>query len=84
MTCAVACTPAPPAHASAPSRCWHAALPQVRAKVIIDGKLNPNIVGQSITKLADLFGITVPPGTKVLIGEVDKIGKEEPLSEVGR
>lgn len=30
-----------------------------------DGKLNPDIVGQSIAKLADLFGIKVPSGTKV-------------------
>jgi hypothetical protein len=55
---------------------------KVRAKVIVDGKLNPNIVGQSVQKLAELFGITVPPGTKVIIGEVEKIGKDEALSEV--
>jgi len=54
---------------------------KVRAKVIVDGKLNPNIVGQSISKLAELFGITVPPGTKVIIGEVAEIGHQEPLSE---
>lgn len=54
---------------------------QVRAKVMIDGKLNPNIVGQSVQKLAELFGIKVPAGTKVIIGEVSEIGKHEPLSE---
>lgn len=32
---------------------------QVRAGVVVDGKLNPNIVGQSIPKLAALFGIKV-------------------------
>ncbi len=47
----------------------------------IDGKLNPNIVGQSIPKLAELFGIKVPQGTKVLIGEVAAIGPEEALSQ---
>lgn len=56
---------------------------KVRAKVIVDGKLNPNIVGQSVQKLAELFGITVPAGSKVIIGEVEGIGKHEPLSEVG-
>ncbi len=50
--------------------------------MVIDGKLNPNIVGQSIPKLAELFGIKVPQGTKVLIGEVEKIGPEEALSQV--
>ncbi|PNW71110.1 hypothetical protein CHLRE_17g746997v5 [Chlamydomonas reinhardtii] len=54
---------------------------KVRAGVVVDGKLNPNIVGQSIPKLAALFGIKVPQGTKVLIGEVEKIGPEEALSQ---
>lgn len=54
---------------------------KVRAKVIVNGRLNADIVGQSATKLAKLFGITVPAGTKVIIGEVNHIGKEEPLSE---
>lgn len=54
---------------------------KVRAKVIIDGRLNPNIVGQSIQKLAELFEIKVPLGTKVIIGEVEGIGKHEALSE---
>ncbi|KXZ52653.1 hypothetical protein GPECTOR_9g698 [Gonium pectorale] len=54
---------------------------KVRAGVLIDGRLNPNIVGQSIPKLAELFGIKVPQGTKVLIGEVEKIGDAEPLSQ---
>ncbi|GFR45832.1 hypothetical protein Agub_g7196 [Astrephomene gubernaculifera] len=54
---------------------------KVRAGVVVDGHLNPNIVGQSIPKLAELFGIKVPAGTKVLIGEVDTIGSAEPLSQ---
>lgn len=48
---------------------------------MLDGKLNPNIVGQSIPKLAELFGIKVPQGTRVLIGEVDIIGSTEALSQ---
>ncbi|KAG2483733.1 hypothetical protein HYH03_017451 [Edaphochlamys debaryana] len=54
---------------------------KVRKGVLVDGRLNPNIVGQSIPKLAELFGITVPKGTKVLIGEVEKVGDTEPLSQ---
>ena len=55
---------------------------QVRKNVIVDGRLNASIVGQSVQRLAQIFGIAVPPGTKVLIGEVEAIGHEEPLSEV--
>ncbi|GIL64204.1 hypothetical protein Vafri_18176 [Volvox africanus] len=54
---------------------------KVRAGVLIDGRLNPNIVGQSIPKLAELFGIKVPQGTRVLIGEVEALGDSEPLSQ---
>lgn len=54
---------------------------QVRKKVIIDGRLNPDIVGQSIPNLSKIFGITTPPGTKVIIGEVEGIGHNEALSE---
>ena len=39
------------------------------------------MVGQSVAKLAEMFGITVPQSTRVIIGEVSGIGKEEPLSE---
>lgn len=54
---------------------------KVRAKVITDGHLNPNIVGQSVQNLAKIFEINVPQSAKVLIGEVTDIGKSEPLSE---
>ncbi|EFN58161.1 hypothetical protein CHLNCDRAFT_141971 [Chlorella variabilis] len=54
---------------------------QVRSKIFVNGRLNADIVGQSAQRLADLFGITVPFWTKCIIGEVEVIGKEEPLSE---
>jgi acetaldehyde dehydrogenase/alcohol dehydrogenase len=48
-------------------------------KIILPGnKLNVDIVGQSVEKLAALFGIKAPNGTRVLIGEVARIGAEEP------
>uniref|UniRef100_A0A7R9YRG3 alcohol dehydrogenase n=1 Tax=Chlamydomonas euryale TaxID=1486919 RepID=A0A7R9YRG3_9CHLO len=54
---------------------------KVRAKVIIDGRLNADIVGQSIPNLSKIFGISPPPGTKVIIGEVERVGHDEALSE---
>eukprot|EP00201_Polytomella_parva_P009462 CAMPEP_0175050268 /NCGR_PEP_ID=MMETSP0052_2-20121109/7170_1 /TAXON_ID=51329 ORGANISM="Polytomella parva, Strain SAG 63-3" /NCGR_SAMPLE_ID=MMETSP0052_2 /ASSEMBLY_ACC=CAM_ASM_000194 /LENGTH=886 /DNA_ID=CAMNT_0016314463 /DNA_START=114 /DNA_END=2774 /DNA_ORIENTATION=+ len=54
---------------------------KVRKGIEKDGKLNADIVGQPVAKLAQMFGITVPAGAKVLIGEVSVVGKEEPLSQ---
>nr|WP_255552877.1 bifunctional acetaldehyde-CoA/alcohol dehydrogenase [[Phormidium] sp. ETS-05] len=48
--------------------------------IIIKGRLNPDIVGQSIQTLAGLAGISVPEDTRVLIGEVEDIGEAEPFS----
>ncbi len=51
------------------------------AKVLlIDGKLNAAIVGQPAYKIAELGGVTVPVSTKVLVGEVSVVGREEPFS----
>ena len=49
-------------------------------KIYANGRLNVDIVGQSVEKLAAMFGITVPQGTRVIIGEVDRVGKDEPWS----
>lgn len=43
---------------------------QVRAGLFPNGRLNADAVGQTAIKLAKMFGLTVPPWTKVLIGEV--------------
>ena len=48
--------------------------------LVIDGKLNANIVGQSAVKIAAMAGIEVPPYTKVLIGETDGVGADYPFS----
>jgi len=48
--------------------------------LLIDGKLNPDIVGQSAAKIALLAGFEVPAETKVLIAEVNKVGKDEAFS----
>ncbi len=44
---------------------------KVRKTILINGSLNAKIVGQSAYKIAELAGVTVPDGTKILIGEVD-------------
>ncbi|GBG00655.1 hypothetical protein Rsub_13389, partial [Raphidocelis subcapitata] len=53
---------------------------KVRSKMFVDGRLNPDMVGQSAYGLGKLFGVNVPKRFKVLIGEIEKIGDDEPLS----
>ena len=49
----------------------------LRNVMFINGALNAKIVGQKATTIAEMAGLKVPEGTKVLIGEVDKISGEE-------
>ncbi|KIA82164.1 bifunctional acetaldehyde-CoA/alcohol dehydrogenase [Chromobacterium amazonense] len=49
----------------------------VRKVILQDGSLNAAIVGQSAAKIAAMAGITVPPTTKVLIGEVTEVSDQE-------
>ena len=51
---------------------------RVRKTVIINGALNAKIVGQTAKTIADLAGVSVPDGTKILIGEVESV---EPTEE---
>jgi acetaldehyde dehydrogenase/alcohol dehydrogenase len=53
---------------------------KVGAVVIPDGKLNAKIVGQTAATIAGLAGVAVPPHVKVLIGEAEIVGPEEPFS----
>ena len=46
---------------------------QVRKTIIINGALNAKIVGQPAAKIAELAGVKVPEGTKILIGEVESV-----------
>ena len=46
---------------------------KVRKTIIINGALNAKIVGQSAYKIAELSGVKVPEGTKILIGEVESV-----------
>jgi len=42
--------------------------------------LNPGIVGRSVEVIANLAGISVPPGTRCLMADVAGVGREYPLS----
>ena len=52
-------------------------LDKVRHTILTNGALNAKIVGQSACKIAALAGVTVPEGTKVLIGEVESVELSE-------
>jgi len=53
---------------------------KVASTIIQDGKVNAAIVGQKAAKIAEMSGVKVDENAKVLIGEVSKIGTEEPFS----
>lgn len=55
-------------------------LQAVRNVILQQGRINADIVGQSALKIAEMAGITVPDGTKVLIGEVTAIDDSEPFA----
>ncbi len=50
---------------------------KVRKTIIINGALNAKIVGQKAAKIAELAGVSVPVGTKILIGEVESVELSE-------
>ena len=50
---------------------------KVRKTIIINGALNAKIVGQKPVRIAALAGVTVPEGTKILIGEVESVELSE-------
>ena len=55
-------------------------LDKVRATIIINGRLNAKIVGQSAHTIAGLAGVEVPERTKILIGEVESVELSEAFS----
>lgn len=52
------------------------------AKFILraNGTMNPAIVGKSAARIADMAGITIPAGTRVLISEQTTVSKKNPYS----
>lgn len=57
-------------------------LQKLEDAVMNEGKyaVNPSIVGNSAEKIAELAGISVPKGTKILVAELEGAGPEYPLS----
>ncbi|EGO5982531.1 bifunctional acetaldehyde-CoA/alcohol dehydrogenase [Enterococcus faecalis] len=57
-------------------------LQKLEDAVMNEGKyaVNPAIVGNSAEKIAELAGISVPKGTKILVAELEDAGPEYPLS----
>ncbi|MDR1389346.1 MAG: aldehyde dehydrogenase family protein [Treponema sp.] len=57
-----------------------AGVDKFRAALFPDGKINKDSVGQSMTAVAKLAGVEIPPGTKCVILKPPKYGKGEDLS----
>ncbi|WP_069660167.1 bifunctional acetaldehyde-CoA/alcohol dehydrogenase [Arcticibacter eurypsychrophilus] len=53
---------------------------KVRKVIVVNGALNSQIVGQSAFKIAKLAGVDVPEYSKILIGEVESVEKDEEFS----
>ena len=53
---------------------------KVRKTILINGALNAKIVGQSAGTIAELAGVKVPNGTKILLGEVESVELSEEFS----
>ncbi len=53
------------------------------SKVAIDekrGAMSPAVVGQPATKIAEMAGLKVPAGTKILVAQLEGVGPKYPLS----
>ncbi|MGE5702936.1 MAG: aldehyde dehydrogenase family protein, partial [Clostridia bacterium] len=53
---------------------------RVAAIILINGSLNAGLVGRSPEAIAELAGISIPQGTRVLIAEEELVGKAYPFS----
>lgn len=56
----------------------------IKIKAIMErpgGGMNPRIVGKDAATVASMAGITIPPGTKIMVYEEEGIGPEYPFSK---
>ncbi|WP_119393485.1 bifunctional acetaldehyde-CoA/alcohol dehydrogenase [Salinibius halmophilus] len=53
---------------------------KVRKVLLKNGALNADIVGQPAIKIAEMAGVKVPADTRILIGEAEIVGHEEPFA----
>ena len=54
---------------------------KMRELMFGEGKLNPKIVGQTAKDIAELCGIQVCDECKILVGEVESVGEDEPFAK---
>lgn len=52
----------------------------LRRLLFKDGHFNTEQVGQSPERIAQMAGFTAPAGARALVAEVERVGREEPLS----
>lgn len=53
---------------------------KVKQLILKNGRLNADIVGQSVKHIGEMAGIAIPDTSRVIIAEVEKIGIDEPFS----
>ena len=53
----------------------------LRKGMFVEGEMNRHAVGQSVQKIAELSGLKIPEGTKILVAEADGSGKTDTLSK---
>lgn len=52
---------------------------RLRKALFVDGVMNKDLVGQSVFKIAELAGLRIPEGTKLIAVKTDGIGNEDVL-----
>ena len=52
---------------------------QLRKALFVDGVMNKELVGQPVKKVAELAGIKIPEGTKIIAVEAEGTGKDDIL-----
>jgi acetaldehyde dehydrogenase (acetylating) len=53
---------------------------RVESTLDAGGFINPEVIGRPATRIAELAGVSVPGGTKVLVGFEDRVGPDAPFS----
>lgn len=53
---------------------------KIASVIMVGGRLNPNIVGRSVSFIAEMAGFSIPSNIQVLIAEETEIGKSIPFS----
>ena len=54
---------------------------RLRKALFVDGIMNKDLVGQSISKVAEMANINLPEGTKLIVAQADGIGEDDVLCQ---